>query len=78
MFCGNTKIVHCNRLKPYHGLKRPPGYYRALAEAKRDGPQLQFAIESQGQSVSPVSQVGQLCRQREAPPQIESVCPELT
>ena len=78
MFYGNTQIVHHNRLKPYHGLKRPPGYYCAFAEAKRDGPQLQFAIESQGQRLSPVSQVGQLHRQREAPPQIESVCPELT
>ena len=39
MFHGNPKIVHHNRLKPYHGLKRPPGYYRALTEAKRDGPQ---------------------------------------
>ena len=48
MFCWNPKIVHHNRLKPYHGLKRPPGYYRALAEAKRDGPQLLLAVESWG------------------------------
>ena len=77
-FCGNSKIVHHNRLKPYHGLKRPPGYYQALAEAKRDGPQPPFAVESQGQWASPVSQGRQLCRQREASPQIESVCPGLT
>ena len=35
---GKTKVVHHNSLKPYHGLKRPPGYYCALAEAKRDDP----------------------------------------
>lgn len=29
------KVVHYNRLKPYRGLRRPRGYYSALAEAKR-------------------------------------------
>ena len=38
MFWANPKIVHHNRLKPYHGLKRPPGYHQALAEAKRKWP----------------------------------------
>ena len=37
-----TKVVHHSRLKPCHGLKRPPGYYCALAEAKRDSPSLRF------------------------------------
>ena len=32
---GKKRVVHHNRLKPYYGLKRPPGYYKALAEAKR-------------------------------------------
>ena len=48
MFRGNPKVVHHNRLKPYHGSKRPPGYYQALVEAKRDGPQLLLTIESWG------------------------------
>ena len=64
MFHGNPKIVHHNRLKPYHGLKRPPGYHWALAEAKKNGPQLLLAIASQGQRVNPVFQGGQVCRQR--------------
>ena len=28
------KIVHHNKLKRYHGLKRPPGFYKVLKEAK--------------------------------------------
>ena len=31
---GKTKGMNHNRLKPYHGLKRPPGYYCALVEAE--------------------------------------------
>ena len=52
-----TKVVHHDRLKPYHGSKRPPGYYHTLAEAKREGPQPQVPVESQGQRLTPVSQV---------------------
>ena len=68
MFHGNPKIVHHNRLKPNHGLKQPPGYHWALTEAKRGGPQLLSAIASWEQRVNPVSQSGQLCRQKGAPP----------
>ena len=57
---GKIKAVHHNRLKPYHGMKRPPGYYCALTEAKRDNPQPQFPVGSQGQRLTPVSQVRQL------------------
>ena len=32
---GKTKIVHHNRLKKYLGLKHPPGYFQALAAAKK-------------------------------------------
>ena len=35
---GKMKVVHHNILKPYHGLRRPPGYHHALTEAKGDGP----------------------------------------
>ena len=70
MFHGNPKIVHHNRLEPYHGLKRPPGSHRALAEAKRGGPQLPLAIASWGQGVSPVFQSGLLGRQKGDPSQI--------
>ena len=68
MFCGNAKIVYHNRLKPYHGLKRPPGYHQALAEAKKNGPQPLSAIASHRQGVNPVFQGGQVCRQRGALP----------
>ena len=46
IFCGNSKIVHHNRLKPYYGLKRPPGYHWVLAEAKKNGPQSLSSIAS--------------------------------
>ena len=75
---GKRMVVHQNRLKPYHGLKRPPGYYHALAEAKTDDPQSQVLVESLRQKLTPVFQVRQLCRQREAPLLTELVCPELT
>ena len=68
MFWGNPKIVHHNRLKPYHGLKRPPEYHRAFAEAKKNGPQLLSAVVSWGQRANPVFQSGQVCRQRGALP----------
>ena len=61
-----------NRLKPYHGLKRPPGYHWALAEAKKNGPQLLLAVASWGQWVNPVCQSGQVHRQRGALPLKES------
>ena len=48
MDCEKTKVVYHNRIKPYHGLKRPPGYYPAHAEAKWDSPQPQVPAESQG------------------------------
>ena len=69
MFRGNPKIVHHNRLKPYHGLKRPPGYHQALAEAKKNGPQPVVAMASWGQRVNPVCHSRQVCRQRGALPQ---------
>ena len=54
-----TKVVHHNRLQPYHGLKRPPELLLCThAEAKRDGPQPQVPVESKGQRLTPVSQVG--------------------
>ena len=31
---GKHIVVHVDKLKPYLGLKKPPGFYRALAEAK--------------------------------------------
>ena len=46
MFHGNPKIMHHNRLKPYHRLKRPPGYHWALAEAKKNGLQPLVAMAS--------------------------------
>ena len=52
-----TKVVHHNRLKPYHGFKRPPGYYYALAEGRRDGPQSLVLVPSQGQRLTFVLQV---------------------
>ena len=70
MFHGSPKILYHYRLKPYHGLKRPPGYYRAFAEAKRDGSQLLLAVESWRQRVIPVSQGGQLCRQKRLPDRV--------
>ena len=76
MDCGERKVVHHNRLKPCNGLKRLPGYYHALVEAKRDGPRV--PVESQGQRLTCVSQVRQLYSQREAPLLTEFVCPELT
>ena len=72
MFHGNPKIVHHNRLKPYHGLKRPQGYHQALAEAKKNDPQPLSAIASWGQRVNPVFQSGQVCRQKGGPSQKES------
>ena len=54
MFHGNPRVVHHNRLKPYHALKRPPGYYQALAEAKKNNPQSLLAVASWGQWVNPV------------------------
>ena len=75
---GKTKVVHHNRLKPYHGLKRPPGCYHALTETKSDSPQPQVPVESQGQMLTPVSQVRQLGRQREATLLTKLVCPEST
>ena len=59
-------------MKPYHGLKRSPGYHQALAEAKKNGPQLLLAIASWGQRVNPVFQSGQVCRQKGDPSQKES------
>ena len=67
MFCGNPKIVHHNRLKPYHGSKRPPGYCQALAEAKKNGPQPLLAMASWGQRVNHVLQGGKVHRQRGTP-----------
>ena len=64
MFQGNPKTVHHNRLKPYHGSKRLPGYHQALAEAKKNSPQLLLAMASQGQRVNLVLQGRQVCRQR--------------
>ena len=74
---GKMKVVHHNRLKPYHGLKRPSGYYCALPEAKRDDCQPQVPVESQGQRLTPVSQVRWMHRQRKAPLLTELVCLEL-
>ena len=75
---GKTKVVHHNRLKPYHCLKRPPGYYCALAEAKRDAPQPQVPVSSQGQRLTSVPKVVWLCRQKDGPLLSGLVCPELT
>ena len=75
---GKMKVVHHTKLKPYHGLKRPPGYYCALAEAMRGDPQPHVPVESQGQRFTPVSQVRWLCGQREAHLLMELVFPELT
>ena len=72
-----TKAVHHNRLKLYHGLKRPPGYYHALAEAKGDSPQPQVLIPSWGHRLTSVPQVVWLHRQRDSPLLSGLLCPEV-
>ena len=52
-----TNVVHNNRLKLSHGLKRPPGYYYTLAEAKRDSTQPQVLVPLRRQRLNSVPQV---------------------
>ena len=67
-------VVNHKRLKPYHGLKRPPGYYCALVGVKRDAPPISLWVER----LTSVPKVVGLCRLGDGPPLSALVCPELT
>ena len=43
------KVVHHSQLKPYLGLKQPPGYYCVVTEVNRDISQPQVSVQSRGQ-----------------------------